>query len=323
MRSSAKSWKESLAALGPKFVSLALPDAVTRSVLGGGGTFRVPESHWPSFSRSQQDRTDFDDEDEAERMEDPEDEPYETFPEWEASVDAAIRELGGSVFPKLNWSAPKDAVWMSTDGTLRCTNAAEVMLLLKSSDYAAADIEQARSLGVAPVLILKEWTQIAPSLEFRCFVVRRNLAAICQRNLSDFFPFLRDRGSQLRGIVSGFVCSSVLPAADELGNLVIDVFVGPDDSVQLLDIAELDEEFLVSNPSLVQWSEISAEPAPQASQQPCCLLRIVESSRGIQPSSRNLCGVPTELRDATAEDVSELLNSMEREKCKEKEREAK
>lgn len=29
------------------------------------------------------------------------------FPELEAAVDAAIARLGGAVFPKLNWSAPK------------------------------------------------------------------------------------------------------------------------------------------------------------------------------------------------------------------------
>ena len=29
------------------------------------------------------------------------------FPELEAAIDAAIARLGGAVFPKLNWSAPK------------------------------------------------------------------------------------------------------------------------------------------------------------------------------------------------------------------------
>ena len=29
------------------------------------------------------------------------------FPELEAAIEAAIARLGGAVFPKLNWSAPK------------------------------------------------------------------------------------------------------------------------------------------------------------------------------------------------------------------------
>ena len=36
------------------------------------------------------------------------------LPELEAAVHAAIFDLGGAVLPKLDWSAPKDAVFMST-----------------------------------------------------------------------------------------------------------------------------------------------------------------------------------------------------------------
>ncbi len=34
------------------------------------------------------------------------------FPELYATIQAAIESLGGAVFPKLNWSAPRDASWM-------------------------------------------------------------------------------------------------------------------------------------------------------------------------------------------------------------------
>ena len=36
-----------------------------------------------------------------------------------------IIELGGAVVPKLNWSAPKDAIWLSPDKQLKCTCAEE------------------------------------------------------------------------------------------------------------------------------------------------------------------------------------------------------
>ncbi|CAM0879288.1 unnamed protein product [Alopecurus aequalis] len=67
------------------------------------------------------------------------------FPELEAEVDAAIAELGGAAIPKLNWSAPKDAVFMSADGTTRCTCFAEVAMLLRASDCIAHDLVSARS----------------------------------------------------------------------------------------------------------------------------------------------------------------------------------
>ena len=43
-----------------------------------------------------------------------------------AEVEAAIGELGGCVAPKLNWSSPHDAVWVSADKSLACRNADEV-----------------------------------------------------------------------------------------------------------------------------------------------------------------------------------------------------
>ncbi|KAI4974560.1 hypothetical protein ZWY2020_047840 [Hordeum vulgare] len=70
--------------------------------------------------------------------------PRPAFPELEAAVDAAIAELGGAALPKLNWSAPKDAAFMSADGTVRCTCFAEVAMLLRSSDCVAHDLASAR-----------------------------------------------------------------------------------------------------------------------------------------------------------------------------------
>uniref|UniRef100_A0ACD5TZL4 Uncharacterized protein n=1 Tax=Avena sativa TaxID=4498 RepID=A0ACD5TZL4_AVESA len=67
------------------------------------------------------------------------------FPELEATVDAAIAELGGAALPKLNWSAPKDAVFMAADGTARCTCFSEVAMLLRASDCVAHDLVSARS----------------------------------------------------------------------------------------------------------------------------------------------------------------------------------
>ena len=52
------------------------------------------------------------------------------FPELFAQIDAAIAALGGRVLPKLNWSAPLDAAWLTTTGSIACTNADEVGLRL-------------------------------------------------------------------------------------------------------------------------------------------------------------------------------------------------
>ena len=60
-------------------------------------------------------------------------------------ITLAIQQLGGCVIPKLNWSTPKDAIWIN-EGTLKCTTAGDVYLLFKSSDFIASDVQLLESL---------------------------------------------------------------------------------------------------------------------------------------------------------------------------------
>lgn len=62
------------------------------------------------------------------------------FPQLQEDIDEAIKSLGGHVFPKLNWSSPKDATWIATEGNLKCSNYSDVFLLLKSSDFVTHDL---------------------------------------------------------------------------------------------------------------------------------------------------------------------------------------
>jgi hypothetical protein len=51
---------------------------------------------------------------------------HERFPELHAAVEAGIQQLGGQVAPRLNWSSPTDALWMSAYNSLKCCNADQV-----------------------------------------------------------------------------------------------------------------------------------------------------------------------------------------------------
>ncbi|EPY51028.1 D123 family protein [Schizosaccharomyces cryophilus OY26] len=140
-------------------------------------------------------------------------------------IDRIISELDGAVVPKLNWSSPKDALWMMPTGTMKCTSAEDVLLLLKSSDFIAHDLdyafddcieEDAQEADLtnqkfpsefSHELILKEWFPIHSSTEFRCFIKGKNLVAICQRDdnyydfleddMKEFLPLLQDLASKL------------------------------------------------------------------------------------------------------------------------------
>ncbi|KAK4123228.1 D123-domain-containing protein [Parathielavia appendiculata] len=120
------------------------------------------------------------------------------FPILHAEITSAISSLGGAVAPKLNWSSPKDATWISRHpNTMKCTSANDIYILLKSSSFISHDLDHAfddtvpapTSGDYNPVLVLRSFFNPLPSLEFRCFVKSRSLIAITQRDLN-YYAFL-------------------------------------------------------------------------------------------------------------------------------------
>jgi hypothetical protein len=47
-----------------------------------------------------------------------------------ASISQIISDLGGAVFPKLNWSAPRDTTWINAGENLKCVSTSDVILLV-------------------------------------------------------------------------------------------------------------------------------------------------------------------------------------------------
>ena len=165
----------------------------------------------------------------------------ERFPELKARIDAEIARLGGAVAPKLNWSAPTDALWVAGGSGLRCTSAEQAVLLVKASDRAAYDLEiierlRARHAAAtagstaaaaagstaagagaaaaaaaaadppppAPALVLRAWRDLRPEREFRCFVHGHAPVGICQRDPTQRFPQLQDAAE--RDAIRDAVC---------------------------------------------------------------------------------------------------------------------
>ncbi|CAG8481979.1 10208_t:CDS:2, partial [Racocetra persica] len=126
-----------------------------------------------------------------------------SFPDLEQQIWQTIEEFDGAVFPKLNWSSPRDAVWISATNTLKCNTPSDIFLLLKSSDFVAHDLDHAfedcsyeeeslrRQRPDVFELVLRKWYDVAPSMEFRCFVRNEELVAISQRDIN-YYPFLVD-----------------------------------------------------------------------------------------------------------------------------------
>ncbi|OCT50508.1 cell division cycle protein [Cladophialophora carrionii] len=212
----------------------------------------------------------YDDEGSDDASADTELDPSESWADVHAAIATTIRDLGGKVVPKLNWSAPKDATWIATTNDMECRTPNDVYLLLKSSDFITHDLEHAfdgcvlsdlagDALPRVPYhLVLRKAFNLNPSLEFRCFVRQRRVVAISQREMNhfDFLFDLRDRfGRLIRDFVEDRLVAGF---PDE--NFVADVYIPPPhEKVWLIDVNPWAPR---TDPLLFSWLELLTLEVP-------------------------------------------------------------
>ena len=171
--------------------------------------------------------------------------------------------------PKLNWSAPKDATWISPTNDMECRTANEVYLLLKSSNFITHDLEQAFDGCVADegptsvpyVLVLRKSFNLNPSLEFRCFVRDRKPIGVSQREMN-YFAFLFEFRPKLLKRIQAFLQEELLAfeyfSSGEMDNFVADVYIPPPhDRVWLIDLNPWAPR---TDPLLFSWLELLDMP---------------------------------------------------------------
>ena len=156
------------------------------------------------------------------------DEEEESFEELETNINRALEELGNSVFPKLNWTHPRDALFMNSESS-KCCSPGEIFLLLKSSDFCQHDLNKLEQLNNQPYLVLRKFIAINPAFEFRCFVRNGTFLYACQRDVSIFYKFLTklETKQQLQGLLENFVTHILIPNFDQGGGsgFIADVYV--------------------------------------------------------------------------------------------------
>ncbi|TDZ61622.1 Cell division cycle protein 123 [Colletotrichum trifolii] len=198
--------------LTPNFVQYIRDDGIILADDDDSQTAAADENEWSASSNTEglprrnphldEEEDDSDSDSEADSSTADSRPPNLRFPEIHQQIKNIIAELGGSVAPKLNWSAPKDAIWISPhQNTLKCTTPNDIYLLLKSSSFVSHDLEHAfddtvsspsspySSRPFQPVLVLRPFFAPNPALEFRCFVKQRTLIGISQRDWN-YYPFL-------------------------------------------------------------------------------------------------------------------------------------
>lgn len=211
--------------------------------------------------------------DELDSYSDEDEEGPDPSTEWadiHTQIKDTIKEFG-KVTPKLNWSAPKDATFMSATNDTQCRTANDIYLLLKSSDFITHDLDHPFDDCIPDIpdqtnghltdavlpevpyhLILRKYVNFNPSLEFRCFVRNRKLLCMCQRD-QNHFDFLFDMRDMLRSRIQSFFDEKLRDTFPD-PNFVFDVYIpAPHQRVWLIDINPWAQR---TDPLLFSWLEI-------------------------------------------------------------------
>ncbi|KAJ9174926.1 hypothetical protein P3X46_013521 [Hevea brasiliensis] len=293
----------------PKFKSVSirtiiheLPESFVEYLLDDVGPFILPisvsnEDALPNRIHNPIDEEDYQvSEGSGDEAEQPVSPP--SFPELELKIKESIEILGGAVFPKLNWSSPKDSAWISTSGTLCCTSFSEIALLLRSSDSLVHDLCHAydscsnKTMSRPPnfFLALRKWySSLLPEMEFRCFVWGHHLVGISQREVTTFYPVLLEKKSDLQLLIENLFMDNVR-LNFESENYTFDIYVTRDERVKIVDFNPWGAFTL---PLLFTWEELGQNAREGNSVD----FRIVESQCGIRPGLKT--AVPQDYLDTS------------------------
>ncbi|GAB4840686.1 hypothetical protein Ancab_021453 [Ancistrocladus abbreviatus] len=225
--------------------------------------------------------------------------PPPSFPELELQVKESIESLGGAVFPKLNWSSPKDSAWISPTGSLKCTSFSEIALLLRSSDSVVHDLCHAydscgdRTSSRPPLiyLALRKWyASLRPEMEFRCFVRGEVLVGVSQREVTTYYPTILERKSDLQVLICDFFLNNVM-GKFKSEKYTFDVYVTRDKRIKLLDFNPWGAFTL---PLLFTWDELERITSEM---EDGVEFRIVESQCAVRPGLKT--AVPYDYLDTS------------------------
>ncbi|ORY69671.1 cell division cycle protein [Pseudomassariella vexata] len=194
--------------------------------------------------------------------------PNQRFPELHQAIKDKIAEVGGAAAPKLNWTAPKDAAFISPhQNTIKCTSPNDVYLLLKSSNFITYDLEHAfddctptpnnaNATPFKPVLVLRSFFNPHTALEFRCFVKHRSLVGITQRDLN-YYEFLKPLRAAIVSKIDEFFNHKLRYTFPD-GNFVFDVYIpeGEDEPLGRVRLIDINAWAPHTDSLLFGWNEL-------------------------------------------------------------------
>lgn len=303
-------WYPKLAKFVPRTRILEAPEEFREYLLSDGIALKEEqagdssESEWETPTVTEVENS-------SNGSDDDNDEIKEPPAEFHELIEATIKELNGEVAPKLNWSAPVDSTWMNTSNTMRCTSANDIYMLLKSSDYINHDLMQEPP---KLTLVLREWFDLHPSTEFRCFVKDSRLVAITQRDMN-YYEFLERAKGHIITVCSELASHIIAQFPNR--DFVFDVHIPKEgEKAYLVDINPWDSQ---TDTLLFSWDELNDQNFPSVDQiEPeIRLVEKVDRTRTFSSKPHSTSHVPYDLVDMDRGSLEDVLRQMKAQRSNE------
>lgn len=111
-------------------------------------------------------------------------------------IDAAIAGYGRSCFIRLTTRSPKDSLWAECRGMQIHNGAQALGIIMHGSERCAADLRMALDQKDSIGLVVREWIDFLPHMEFRCFMRDRRWMAASQMGPNATSSLLTTRCAQ-------------------------------------------------------------------------------------------------------------------------------
>ncbi|MEQ2161998.1 hypothetical protein GOODEAATRI_015440 [Goodea atripinnis] len=230
------------------------------------------------------------------------------FPEFTSAVLEAINALGGRVFPKLNWSAPRVKAQRSA---AQCSHGEDLVQFSFRSSITAGIIKRFLQCSdqdspdpvISYELVLRKWSELIPGGEFRCFVKENKLIAISQRDYTQYYQHILKQEEQISQAIQEFFSQHVqYNFLDE--DCELQLFLSG--KVWLIDLNPFGE---VTDSLLFSWDELMSGGETAYQQQEGPAFRYTTSEVTVQPSPCLSYRIPRDFVDlSTGEDAFKLVD---------------
>ncbi|XP_075455604.1 translation initiation factor eIF2 assembly protein [Ascaphus truei] len=312
-------WYPRFRRLSIRSVIIPLPDNVKDYLLDDGtlvvsGREDSPVCSQADCNSNQEEEVQWSDDENTTTLTAPE------FPEFSIKVQEAINSLGGSIFPKLNWSSPRDAYWIALNSSLKCKSLSDIFLLFKSSDFVTHDFTQpfihctddSPDPSVQYELVLRKWCELISGAEFRCFVKENKLIGISQRDYTQYYDHVWKQKEDIRSSIQDFFREHIqYNFLDE--DYVFDIYKDSQGKMWLIDFnpfGEVTDSLLFTWEELARGKNLCGPPGEGESvEQDCPAFRCTTSEVTVQPSPCLSYRLPKDFVDlSTGEDAHKFID---------------